>query len=131
MATLHEHDCEYPQSLARPRAAAKPSDTSYFVDDEPSRLLMLGYAVHLVTTGLAPVLSVLASVSMVLLAFLVGAVVAIVRFGAGRRPTTLAPPKQHGRRRLWRGAPLPRGRAGLATGGHSSGAVGGLVPGGG
>jgi hypothetical protein len=67
-----------------------------------SWLLMLGYGLHLVTTGLAPVLSVLASVSMVLLAFLAGAVVAIVRLGAGRRPTTLVPPKLPGRRRLRR-----------------------------
>lgn len=43
-ATVVEHDCDYTQTVARARAAAEASDTAYFVDDETSRLLMLGYA---------------------------------------------------------------------------------------
>jgi D-serine dehydratase len=46
-ANVIEHPCDYTQTVARARAAAQAS-SSYFIDDESSRLLFVGY-----TTGAA------------------------------------------------------------------------------
>jgi D-serine dehydratase len=41
-ATVIEHPCDYTQTVARARAAASAA-RSYFIDDETSRLLLVGY----------------------------------------------------------------------------------------